>query len=265
MDISGTTAIVTGASSGIGAATARALAAKGARAVLLARNRERLAAVASQIQKSGGKADVYPVDLADPAAVAAIANKILSEASAPDILVNNAGAGRWLSVLETSPQELERMMAVPYFAAFNLTREMLPAMRKRGRGHIVNVTSVGARLAWPGATAYIAARRAMESFSQGLRLELVGSGIDVTLAMFGSVETGYWKNNPGSRERLPGIASGTRFLAPEEAASAILAGIERRQRLVLKPGIFRLIFLLNAAFPRTTERLMWKTGWRPPV
>ncbi|MPZ37310.1 MAG: SDR family NAD(P)-dependent oxidoreductase [Rhizobiales bacterium] len=264
MNISGCTAIITGASSGIGAATARALAAKGARVVLIARDQQRLEAVASAIQQSNGQVQIYPADLSDAAAVAAVASTILDGVGAPNILINNAGAGRWLSVLETSAKDVEEMMAVPYFAAFNLTRELLPAMKRRGSGCIVNVTSVASRLTWPGATAYIAARRAMDGFDQGLRLELAGSGIRVMLAMFGSIETAYWANNPGSRERLPRITSLTPTLTEEQVAAAIVSGIEANRRLVLKPSIFRFVLGLNALFPRTTERLMlW--GWRPPV
>ena len=264
MNISGGTAIVSGASSGIGAATARALAAKGVRVVLIARDQQRLSAVASGIQQSNGWAKTYSADLGDAAAVAAVASSILSDVGMPDILINNAGAGRWLSVLETSAKELEEMMAVPFFAAFNLTRELLPAMKQRGGGCIVNVTSVGSRLTWPGATAYIAARRAMDGFDQGLRLELAGSGIRVMLAMFGSIETAYWANNPGSRERLPRVTSLAPVLTEQQVAKAIVGGIERGRRLVLKPSIFWLVLGLNALFPRVTERLMLRTGWKAP-
>ena len=235
MKISGKTALVTGASSGIGAATAHALAAAGARVLLLARDHERLGAVAASIRAKGGRANIYPVDLADPIAVAAVARAVLADTGAPDVLVNNAGAGRWLSVLETSADELRQMMALPYFAAFDLTREFLPAMKQRGHGRIVNVTSVASRLTWPGATAYTAARCALDALTAGLRMELAGSGIGVTLAMFGTVESEYWKHNRGSRERLPGIAAMARTLQPAEVGAAIVAGVVRDRRFILTP------------------------------
>ena len=234
----------------------------GAHVLLLARDRERLAAVALAIRTQGGRADVYPVDLSDPNAVAAVAKAVLKDTRAPDILVNNAGAGRWLSVLETSPDELQQMMALPYFAAFNLTREFLPAMKQRGSGRIVNVTSVASRLVWPGATAYPAARCAMDALTKALRLALSGSGIGVTLAMFGTVDSQYWKHNPGSRERLPGIAAMARTLTPEEVGAAIASGIARNRRLVLRPGIYYLILVMSTLFPWVTEWLMRYTGWR---
>jgi short-subunit dehydrogenase len=266
MQIPGMTALVTGASSGIGAATAQALAARGAHVLLLARDRdrdrERLAAVALAIRTQSGRAVVYPVDLSDPNPVAAVAKAVLKDTGALDILVNNAGAGRRLSVLETSPDELQQMMALPFFAAFNLTREFLPAMRQRGSGRIVNVTSVASRLVWPGATAYTAARCAVDALTKGLRLELAGSGIGVTLAMFGTVDSEYWKHNHGSRERLPGIAAMARTLTPDEVGAAIVSGVERNRRLVLRPGIYYVILVMSTLFPWVTEWLTRSTGWR---
>ena len=154
------------------------------------------------------------------------------------------------------------MMAVPYLAAFNLTREFLGGMLSRRRGHIVNVTSVASRLAWPGAVAYTAARWAMEGFTAALRADVYGSGVGVTLAMFGTVESPYWTHNPGSRERLPAPAARQRALTVGEAAAAIVRGIEREQRFVLRPSVFRLLFLMNSLFPRRVEASLCR-GRRP--
>jgi short-subunit dehydrogenase len=248
-------AVVTGASSGIGEATARALAAKGSRVVLLARNQARLDAIVADIRSRGGNAEAHAVDLADAGAISALAPRI-TVSGVPDILVNNAGAGRWLPILETTPEEAARMMAVPYLAAFNLTRELLGGMLARGSGHIVNVTSVASGLTWPGAVAYSAARWAMEGFTKALRADLHGSGIGVTLAVFGTVETPYWENNPGSRERLPKAGAQIRTLTSEEAGTAVADAIEKGKRLLVKPAVFRLLFLLNALFPQQTEAMM---------
>ena len=256
MKIDGALAVVTGASSGIGEATARALAASGAEVVLLARNKVRLASVGAEIEAAGRKSHAYPVDLSDPLETARVGQAILQEHGVPDILVNNAGAGRWLKITETSSEEAWQMIAVPYLAAFNLTRELLDGMRKRDSGHIVNVTSVASRLAWPGAVSYIAARRAMEGFNAALRADLHCSNIGTTLAVFGTVESTYWNHNPGSRERLPKRAAGIRPLTPKEAAAALVTCIEKDQRLLVMPAIFRLLFLLNELFPNQTEAMM---------
>lgn len=256
MQVQGRTAVVTGASSGIGEAVAQALAARGARVVLLARNRERLDVVAAGIRACGGTAEVFPVDLSDPSAVTAVAREVLARVGTPDLLVNNAGAGGWRRLIETSAEEASAAMAVPYFAAFNLTRELLGPMLGRGTGHIVNVTSVASYLAWPGAAAYTAARRALEGLHAALRAEVRGSGIGVTLAVFGVVETPYWQHNPGSREHVPRGAALFRTLTAEPAAQAILRGIEKESRSVVRPRVFRVVFLLNAAFPRLVEAIL---------
>jgi uncharacterized protein len=256
--ISGSLAVVSGASSGIGEATARLLAAKGSHVLLLARNGERLNQVAADIRSSGGKADAYTVDLADPQALAATAQRLVAEHGSPHILINNAGAGRWLPILDTSADEAAAMIALPYLAAFNLTRELLPGMLQRRSGQIVNITSVAARLAWPGAVAYSAARAAMEGFNHALRADLYGTGVSVMLAMFGTVETPYWEHNPGSRERLPKQAAGIKALSAEQVAKAIVAGIETGARTVVEPAAFKLLFMMNRLFPKQTEASMCK-------
>jgi uncharacterized protein len=92
-------------------------------------------------------------------------------------------------------------------------------------------------------------RRAMEGFNAALRADVYGSGIGVMLAVFGTVESSYWAHNPRSRERLPKPAAGMRALSPEEAAIAMLTGIRKGARVVVRPAIFRLLFFLNALFP----------------
>ena len=197
-------ALITGASSGIGEATAKRYAASGAHVALLARNAERLEAVAAAIRRDGGSATPFIADLADAAAVAEVSARIARDLGTPDILINNAGAGRWLPLIETSAAEASAMIAVPYLAAFNLTRAFLPGMLERRSGAIAFVTSPAAFLAWPNASGYIAARRAVAGLADALRAEVKGSGVTVTLIVLGTVDSPYWEHNPGSREHLPG-------------------------------------------------------------
>ncbi len=154
--------LVTGASSGIGKATAELFAKRGGRVLLLARDRERLDATAREIAQRGGRAAIYPVDLSQADAVRATAERIKAEEGVPDILVNNAGAGRWLSLVETSLEEARQMIELPYLAAFYVTRMFLPEMIARGSGQIACVTSPASYLVWPQACAYIAARHALK-------------------------------------------------------------------------------------------------------
>lgn len=261
MELKGKLVLITGASSGIGEATARAVARKGGRVILVARNKARLDELAGAISAQGGEAVSYPADLSDPTVVSDLVKRILTETGTPDVLFNNAGAGRWLCVSETSPVEVEQMMAVPYFAAFNITRELLPHMSKRGTGHIVNITSVAARIVWPGAAAYMAAEWAMNAFNNSLRAELHGSGIRVTLGVFGKVSSEYWEHNPGNEQRLPMISKFIPTLTPEKVANAIVRAIERDAREIVSPMMYRMLFPLNALFPRVTEVFM-RMGWK---
>ena len=256
MDLNGKIMLITGASSGIGAATAKAAARAGAKVVLLARTRSKLENVADSIRKEGGTAHVYPVDLTVAGAVAEIAKRVTVDVGPPDIIFNNAGAGKWLYVQETEPADAVNMMASPYFAAFFITRAFLPDMLKRNSGYIINMTSAASRLVWPGATAYIAARWAMHGFTEALRADFSGTGIRVMLASFAKVASSYWENNPGSEKRLPKAQALMRVLTPEEAAAAIVKGIRRNKCEVIAPFMLRVIFILNRFFPSVTRWIM---------
>jgi short-subunit dehydrogenase len=260
MHISGKTALITGASGGVGAAAARALADRGARVILLARRETELWKVAQTIGPA--VIGVHPVDLAQADAVERVARQISTETGTPDILVNNAGAGQWKFVEETSPAEAVQTMAVPYFAAFWITRAFLPDMLARNSGHILNVSSVGSRFVWPGATAYLAARWAVRGFTEALRADLADTGIGVTLYESGVVRSDYWDHNPGSRERVPGMGRLVPELTPEEAAACIVRGIEQNRKLVVAPFMMRLTYLQHALFPGVVQWLMTRTGYR---
>ncbi len=143
--------LVTGASSGIGEATARRYGASGAHVLLLARNADRLDEAVRAIRKDGGTATAYPVDLADPKAIEEVSARVTREAGTPDVLINNAGAGRWLPIIETSAEEALAMIEVPYLAAFNLTRAFLPNMLARRSGAIACITSPASYVVWPNA------------------------------------------------------------------------------------------------------------------
>jgi short-subunit dehydrogenase len=246
--------LVTGASSGIGEATAKLYGSKGARVLLLARDNDRLERVAEAIRRSGGTATPYSVDLSRAAAIDETAARIRREAGTPDIIINNAGAGRWLPTVETTSEDALRMIEVPYLAAFNLTRAFLPQMLARRSGAIAFITSPASYLAWPQASAYIAARRAVAGLAETLQSELKGTGLAVSLVVLGTVETPYWEHNPGSRENVP---------TPDEAAGAIFDGISNRRAFVVKPAIFRALFVLKALFPRLVARQLSRPAGKP--
>jgi len=255
--------LVSGASSGIGEATAKRYGASGARVLLLARNAERLDRAAEAIRSNGGSAEPYVIDLSGPEAIAETSARIKREWGTPDILINNAGAGRWLPLVETTADEALHMIEVPYLAAFNLTRAFLRQMLERRSGALAFITSPGSFIAWPNASAYIAARRAVAGLAETLQSEMRDTGIFVTLVVLGNVVgTSYWTNNPGSRERLP-RPNMISDLTPEQAAEAIMDGIEARKQTVVKPAILRGLFVLNALFPRLVARQLRRAIPKP--
>jgi short-subunit dehydrogenase len=261
MDLRGKTMLITGASGGIGAATAQAAARAGAQIILLSRTRSRLEQVASEIAHYGGRAHIYPVDLTDGYTVNQVTTRIKAELGTPDIILNGAGSGTWRFVEETDPDEAVNMMAAPYFAAFFITRAFLPDMLERDSGTIINMTSVASRLVWPGATAYTAARWAMRGFAEALGADLSGTHIRTMLVTFAKVASSCWENNPGSEERLPKAQSMIPILTSERAAAAIIRGIKHNKAEVVAPFMLRLVLTLNCLFPYATRWLMRSTGY----
>ena len=249
MDIRGRTFLITGASSGIGAATAQYAAKKGATVILVARSESKLEQLAQEICEGDGSASFYAADLSDLAAVRDVAVRIEDNEGTPDIIMNNAGTGQWRYAHETTPEEAAEMMAVPYLAAFALTHAFLSKLIERKSGMIVNITSAASYMVWPGATTYTAARWAIRGFNDALRTELSPHGIKVMLVAFAKVTSDYWKNNPGSEQNIPERQSMIPELSPQDAAMHIITGIERDKKQVIEPWQLRSIIGLAKFFP----------------
>jgi short-subunit dehydrogenase len=257
--------LVTGASSGIGAEIARAMARRGARLVLVARGRERLQELAAELRAEAPEPIVRPADLASLNEVEALAKELLEGPGAPDVLVNNAGAGRWRAVDENEPGEAQRQMDLPYLAAFELTRALSPAMIERGSGRIVNMTSAAAYFHFPGANGYANARWAMRAFSEHLRQDLRGTGVGVTLMVPAEVDSPYFDNNPGSRERVPRAGRLIGDLTPAQVGESVARAVERERKRVLIPWRLRPMVWSARHFPRSTQALVTRTGWKRPA
>ena len=255
-------ALITGASSGIGAATAQRLARDGARVILLARSAERLAEVAATIQSAGGTAHSIPIDLTQPDQVDRAADQIRNSIGLPDILVNSAGIGRWLYADETPPQAVIDLMAAPYFCAFFITRAFLPDMLRRNSAHIVNINSPAAKLPWPGATAYTGARWALMGFTQALRADLYETSIKVHSIVAGKVTSTYWEHNPGALDRAPRLARLIPDLTPDQVANAVSTAIRHNRSDIIIPRMLRLFYALHTLAPGLVERLVWSTGYK---
>ncbi len=254
--------LISGASSGIGAATAKKFAAMGSRVILLARNEEKLTKVVAEITGKGGKSTYYVTDVSDFKQVRELAETIKREIGVPDVLINNAGQGIWKFMDETAYEEVGEMMAVPYFGAFYLTKAFLPDMLKRGSGHIVNMTSYAGFIAFSGATAYIAARTAMIGFHNALTADLYGTKVKTSLCYFAKVSSDYWENNPGSEERLPTSQALIPVISPEKAASAIVKGVIKGKGKIATPNMIFVMNFLLRYFPRVSKLIINKTGFR---
>jgi short-subunit dehydrogenase len=264
MELAGRTVLITGASTGIGAAAARAVAARDGHALLVARSADRLQDLATEIERSGGRASAFPADVGDLDAVAAMADRVRDEVGTPEVIVNNAGAGRFLFIDETDPRELTAMTAVPYHAAFYVTRAFIEDMIARGGGRIVNICTPVAYFPWPGAAGYAGARWAVRGFTEALRADLHGTGVGVSLVVPGKVSSDYFVNNPGAEERLPGVEKLLRSLTPDQAADAIVDAIERERSEVFVPFELRLLELQGRLFPGLTRWIVQRTGARRP-
>jgi len=243
LKIKGSICIITGASSGIGRATAKAMADKGGNVILLARSEDLLQKAVQEIKESGGNAKYYVVDCSNAAQVAKVAHSIRSEFGTPDILVNNAGAGQWKWIDETSAEDVVNYMGAPYFAAFFMTKEFLKGMSERGTGSIVFVNSPACDTAWPSSSAYASARHALRGFARSIAMDTWGSGVNTHHLMLGDTDSDYWKNNPGSREKIPWIA---KLISPsissETAANVIIAAVECNKKNVVYPFTLNLVY-----------------------
>jgi short-subunit dehydrogenase len=255
-------ALITGASGGIGAATAKALARKSAIVVLLARRDRELDIVKKNIEVQGGKAYCYVTDLSKPEEVKQTAERIKTEVGIPDIIVNNAGMGRWRAIDETSEEEAVEMMGLPYFAAFYTTRNFIKEMMQKNTGHIINITSPVGFIPIPGALAYGTARWAMAGFSKFLKADLRGTGIRVSLVVPGKVSSTYFEHNPGSEERIPTISNIFPTLSPERVAKSIVRVAEKGHGDAYLPLPIGLTLFTHRLFPGLVEWMMRTTGWK---
>lgn len=183
--------VLTGASSGIGEASAKALAAAGAHVILLARREEELARVAADIRAAEGQADWLAVDLSDLEAADEAGARLAAEHGPIDTLVNNAARSIRRPITESFDRahDFERTMRLNYHAAVRLTLQLLPGMLERGQGQIVNVSSQSVQMPTPRFAAYVASKSALEGFTRSLACELDGRGIAFTVVNYPLVRT----------------------------------------------------------------------------
>jgi uncharacterized protein len=259
MKLSGARVVVTGASRGIGARLATQLAATGARVALVARSRDAIVDLATEL---GGEA--YPADLADASTVGPLVRAI--ETDGPiHVLVNNAGIDLTGAFVDLDPARIRELIAVNLVAPMLLCRAVVPTMRLRGAGHIMNVSSLAGTNALPGLAPYSTSKAGLSHFTAALRAECKGTGITTTLAEIGPVESSMMQSlhgHPPTERALQRLA--TLRLAVEldmdQVVAALVHAIEHERRHVRMPKRSALFPILTEVPRRITEVLL--TGVR---
>jgi len=189
--VNGKVIVITGASSGIGKATAEKVARAGGIPVLLARSVDKLEETKKEIEDAGGTAYVYPVDLSDLEAIDEVVKRILADHPAVDMLVNNAGRSirRSLEQAYDRFHDYERTMQLNYFGAIRMIIALMPHFRERRRGHIINVSSIGVQTSPPRFSAYVASKAALDAFTRCVGSEVIGDGVTFTTIHMPLVKT----------------------------------------------------------------------------
>ncbi len=251
MQLSGAVVLITGGSSGIGAATARTMAAAGARPLVAGRDRERLAAVAAQTGGVALTADLATSDGADDLADAALR----AAPDGVDVLINNAGIG-WEGSFGDIPAAVEeQLVAVNLAAPLRLTRLLTPAMAHRGRGHVVFVSSIAGATGVRREAAYAATKAGVRYFAESIRYELRGSGADVSVVFPGVIDTPFFDRRGTAYQRKRPAP-----ISPERVAQAILSAVERNRAEVFIPGWMKYAAWIHGAAPGLFRSLAGRFG-----
>jgi short-subunit dehydrogenase len=255
------TSVVTGASSGIGAAIAKELASRGHSLALVARREERLRTLATELTSAYGvAAEVIAADLGDPAERDRLADELRGRGRVVEVLVNNAGFGHQAD-FATSPRErMVEMVNINVETVVDLTSRFLTGMVDRGRGSVINIASTAAFQPLPGSAVYAASKAFVLSFSEALRTELRGSGVTVTAVCPGPVRTEFMDvaGFGGVEDRTPGAV----WMTPDDLAKHAVDGAAHDRRVVVPGALNRATALAGQHSPRALALPLISRFWR---
>jgi serine 3-dehydrogenase len=249
----GSVALITGASAGIGAATARRFAAVGANLVLWARREDRLIQLAADLREAH-RVDIHTacVDVRDRSRVNSAAAQLLRDIGTPDLLLNNAGLASGLSFVQDGDHEdWDRMIDTNLKGLLNVTRAVLPAMVERGTGHVINIGSTAGHQVYPKGNVYNATKFGVKALTEGMNLDVSGTGIRVSSVDPGFVETEFSVVRfHGDAERAEGVYQGFTPLSADDVADVVLFVATRPAHVnvhdvVLLPTAQRNVYVLD--------------------
>jgi short-subunit dehydrogenase len=255
-DLAQSVVVITGASSGIGHATALCFARRGARVVLVSRSAEALEQVAGEVAEAGGQALPVAADVARSEEVEAVVQSAILRFGRIDVWVNNAAVAEWSLLEDMSPAEIRRVVEVNLLGAIYGVRAALPHLRAQGSGVIVNVASALAERAIPLLSTYSASKAALKSFSDSLRMELraTRSGIDVVTILPSSINTPFYRWGPSKIGVRPHPVSV--IYPPQAVAEAIVSGVEHPQREIYVGVMGKLLSVGERVSPRAMDWYM---------
>jgi short-subunit dehydrogenase len=259
--VKGVRVLITGASSGIGEATAYRFAREGASLGLLARRRERLMGVAEKVRQLGGRSEILPADVARRDELDRAVSAAEAAFDGIDVLVNNAGFGLYASLEEVREEDLRRLFEVNVFGAIFAIQAVLPGMKQRGSGVLINVSSVVGKRALPMSGAYGATKFALQALSESLRLELAGTGVRVSVVCPGYTATEFGESavSYGYLRRRPRGAS----MSASEVAEVIWRAARNPPREVVLTGKGKLLVYVNRFFPAVADWMLARYMGRP--
>lgn len=249
MNLKGKIVFVTGASAGIGEATALAFAAEGARLLVAARRTEMLAKVASEaLKRDAGAVHAIRLDVRDSKAVQQAIDKLPAEWAAIDVLVNNAGLSRGLEKLyEGSIEDWDEMIDTNVKGLLYVTRAVVPGMIERGSGHIINLGSVAGEMTYPNGAVYCASKAAVRAINDGLREDVLGTPLRVTSIDPGMVETEFsLVRFHGDEERAAKVYKNITPLTPADIAEAIVWAASRPEHVNIARMVLTTVHQANA-------------------
>jgi short-subunit dehydrogenase len=250
--------LITGASSGIGRATAEAFARAGARVVLTARNTERLQEAARQLESGERKPVVHRLDVTDRAEVFRVIERVATDLGRIDILVNNAGIGHCLPIAELRREDVERLVDTNLMGVIHTIQAIVPVMTKQGAGQIVNIASTAGLKGIPMMSVYCATKFAVRGLSESLRMELKPLGIEVLIVNPGTTDTGFFRSSITGADGFWLQRPWTR--GPQTVARGIVRACARHQPEVVLTPEGKAMVWLNKFVPRLVDYMTMKVA-----